>query len=290
MKISLLTDAPKHNLALMKLSTYHKSRGDDVLLNMSIIPADYTYASVLFEKNLHLFNADEYGGPAYVGTLGGASTQDKTRNLLPEYARAARPDYRLYGLDYSLGYSFYQCFRGCDFCKVEEIAYPDKDHHSIHEFRNPDFKKICLMNNNTFMDKRWKETFEEIWDADLTVIDENGYDLRLLDDEKADALKRTRFQGMIHFAWDRMEDEKEILRGLALLKKYKIKGHIYVLIGYDTTLEEDIYRCQKLVDFGQDPYIMPFKRTDHNKRFKRFFDTFMWRKYKTIQEAWDNYK
>ena len=277
MRISLLTDAPKHNLALMNLSTYHKDRGDDVLLNMSIIPADYTYASVLFEKNLHLFNADEYGGPAY-------------KESVLYHAFAEKPDYTLYNLDFSLGYSYRPCFRGCDFCKVHSMVHPDKNHHSIYEFHNPEFKKICLLNNNTFMDKRWKETFQEIWDADLTVIDENGYDLRLLDDEKADALKRTRFQGMIHFAWDRMEDEKEILRGLALLKKYKIKGHIYVLIGYNTTLEEDIYRCQKLVNYGQDPYIMPFKRTDHNKRFKRFFDTFMWRKYKTIQEAWDNYK
>jgi len=51
MKISLLTDAPRHNLALLKLSAYHKACGDEVLLNMPMIPADYRYASVLFEKN-----------------------------------------------------------------------------------------------------------------------------------------------------------------------------------------------------------------------------------------------
>jgi len=273
----LLTDAPKHNLALMQLSTYHKDRGDEVLLNMPIIPADYTYASVLFEKNLNLFIADEYGGPAI-------------ENSVLYHAFAEVPDYDLYNLPYSLGYSYRPCFRGCEFCKVGKMKHPDMLHHSIDDFHYRGFKKICLLNNNTFMDKRWKETFEEIWEYDLTVIDENGYDLRLLDDEKTDALKRTKFEGLIHFAWDRMEDEKAILRGLDLLKQYKIKGHIYVLIGYDTTIEEDIYRCQKLVDFGQDPYIMPFKRTDHNKRFKRFFDTFMWRKYKTIKEAWDNYR
>lgn len=50
MKISLLTDAPKHNLALMKLSAWHKRNDDTVLLNMPIFPADYRYASVLFEK------------------------------------------------------------------------------------------------------------------------------------------------------------------------------------------------------------------------------------------------
>jgi hypothetical protein len=59
MRISLLTDAPKHNLALMKLSAYHKDCGDVVTLNEPIIPADYTYASVLFDwnvKNLLLMN------------------------------------------------------------------------------------------------------------------------------------------------------------------------------------------------------------------------------------------
>jgi len=280
MKISLLTDAPKHNLALMKLSTYHKSMGDSVLLNMSIIPADYTYASVLFEKNIKEFIANEYGGPAF----------SQHKPLRPEI-ECGFPDYGLYpDNDFSLGYTFRPCFRRCSFCKVDIMERGDMRHHSINTFVNPNYKKIRLLNNNTFMDRRWRETFQEIWDADLTVIDENGYDLRLLDMEKADALKRTKFQGMIHFAWDRMEDEKEILCGLSLLKQYKIKGHIYVLIGYDTTIEEDLYRCQKLVDFGQDPYIMPFKRTDHNKRFKRFFDTFMWRKYKTIKEAWENYK
>ena len=39
--------------------------------------------------------------------------------------------------------------------------------------------------NNTFSDPQWHDTFEEIWDAKLTVKDENGYDLRLLDEEKA---------------------------------------------------------------------------------------------------------
>ncbi|GAF83320.1 unnamed protein product, partial [marine sediment metagenome] len=48
MKINLLTDAPKHNLALMKISTYHKLRGDEVRLNMPILPADIVYASQLF--------------------------------------------------------------------------------------------------------------------------------------------------------------------------------------------------------------------------------------------------
>jgi hypothetical protein len=277
MRINLLTDAPKHNLALMKLSAWHKSGGDEVQLNEPIFPADYTYASVLFERNRNAFIADEYGGPAIGGKLSAE-------------VEAIKPDYDLMPTDYSLGYTFRPCWNTCDFCKVPKMDHPDTDHHSIWEFHDSRFKKICLLNNNTFLDARWRETFEEIWDSDLTVIDENGYDLRLLDDEKADALKRTKFQGKIHFAWDRMVDETLIVRGLKMVSAHKIRDcRVYVLIGYDTTEAEDLHRCQKIIEAGADPYIMPYHRTRQTRAFKRFIDSFMWRKYKTMDAAWMDY-
>lgn len=261
----------------MQLSAYHKSCGDEVSLNMPLFHSDYTYASVLFEKNRKLFIADEYGGPAFNG-------KHLTLNI--------KPDYDLYpNNDFSLGYTFRPCFKKCPFCKVPKMTHPDTKHHSIWEFHDPKFKKICLLNNNTFFDKQWMETFDEIWDAGLSVVDENGYDLRLLDDEKASALKRTRFDNKLHFAWDRIEDEIKIRHGLQTLKNHNINNtHIYVLIGFDTTREEDLHRCQVLIDYGHDPYIMPYKRTRKLLDFQRFINTFMWRKYKTIKEAWKDYK
>jgi hypothetical protein len=279
LRVNLYTDAPKHNLALMKISAWHKQKGDKVTLNMPIMPCDKSYASILFEKNINKFTADEWGGIAYEdgqGGFGKALETDMDNSM---------PDYSLFHLDYSLGYTFRSCFRKCDFCKVWKIRNTETGHRSIYDFHNPLFAKICLLNNNTFFDKQWRETFEEIWDAGLTVVDENGYDLRLMDDEKAEALRKTRFQGKIHYAWDRMQDEAAILRGLAIAPR----GHVYVLIGYDTTEEQDLYRCQKIIDHGHDPYIMPYNQSKTEKRFKRFIDTFMWRKYKTMQEAWDNY-
>jgi len=266
----------------MKISAWHKMIGDEVFLNFPLIRADKTYASILFDWNKNKFIADEYGGPAYVG---------RTGRFLPREIDLVVPDYNLWPSNhFSIGYSFRPCFRNCKFCHVPNMEHPDSDHHSIFEWHNPDYSRILLLNNNTFFDSQWKETFEEIWDANLTVIDENGYDLRLLNDEKADALKRTKFESKIHFAWDRMKDEKQIIRGLELLKKYKIRGHIYVLVGYDTTREEDLYRCQKLIDYGQDPYVMPYNSKPEDRGFKRFIDSFMWRKYKTIEKAWQNYR
>jgi len=272
MNINLYTDAPKHNLALMQISAWHKEQGDTVTLNMPIMPCDISYASILFDHNIDKYSADFYGGPAF------------PEYCLPEKFRV-RPDYDLFPIDFSLGYTFRPCFRKCEFCKVRIMNHPDTGHHSIWEFHDPKFKKICLLNNNTFFDPQWRETFEEIWDAGLTVIDENGYDLRLMDEEKAAALRKTKFQGYIHYAWDRMKDEREILQGL----KIAPRGRIYVLIGFDTTEEEDIYRCQKIIEAKHDPYIMPYNKTKGERRFKRFIDTFMWRKYKTVGEAWNAY-
>lgn len=274
MMVNLFTDAPKHNLALMKLSSWHKSKGDIVTLNFPLMPCDYSYASILYEKNRDMFVADEYGGVGYDG------------RHLPDAIEKEKPDYDLFPIDYSLGYTFRPCFRKCPFCKVHLLHNPDKEHHSIWEFHNPKFTKICLLNNNTFFDKYWKETFEEIWDAHLAVVDSNGYDLRLINEEMAYAIKKTKYIGKIHYAWDLMKDETKILEGLRIAPK----GTVYVLIGFNTTQEEDMYRVQKIVDFGFSPYIMPYNQTKEEKRFKRFIDSFMWRKYPTIQEAFKYYK
>ena len=112
----------------------------------------------------------------------------------------------------------------------------------------------------------------------------------MVNNEKAAALKRTKFQGKLHFAWDRMKDEKEIVAGLACLKRHKVKGSVYVLVEYDTTEAENIHRCQVLKDLGFDFYIMPYGGTKYGKAFKRFADSFMWRKYKAISDAWNEYK
>ena len=281
MKINLYTDSPKHNLALMKLSAYHKRQGNQISFNMPIVPCDYSYASILFEKNRNKFFADEFGGPAF------------PKNKLPDKIEYLKPDYTLMPINYSLGYTFRPCFRGCSFCKVKDMNHPDNKHHSIWEFHDLKFKKICLLNNNTFMDKQWKETFEEIWDVGLAVIDENGYDLRLLNDEKAEALHKTKWATPIHFAWDRMKDEAKIKESLGLLTKHKLRSTsngVYMLIGFDTTEEEDLYRCQVIDDYGLTPYPMPYIRDTYTKRFKRFINLHYYRKYKTIKEAWGNYK
>jgi len=276
MKISLLTDAPKHNLALMKISTCHRNRGDEVKLNMPLWPADYRYGSYIFENSTR-FTVDSIGGIA-VGP----------KMKLPEEIEKLKPDYSLFNLDHSLGYTFRDCYRKCPFCKVR-LLRQDLLHHSIWDFHEKRFDTIELLNNNTFFDTLWEYTFKEIYEAKLKII-EHGMDLRLLDDHKVWWIKRLMWKNNPKFAWDQMKDKKKIIKGLRLLQKYKIEGMIYVLMGFDTTMEENIYRCEVINSLGSKPFPMLYKPTKELRRFRRMIYLRYYSRYKSIKEPWKDYK
>ena len=93
MRVNLLTDAPRHNLALMKLSSFHKARGDSISLNQPLEPCDKVYASWLYTWTKR-YPADIIGGTGYDPTI-----------RLPAEIEKQRPDYSLFPIDYSLGYT-----------------------------------------------------------------------------------------------------------------------------------------------------------------------------------------
>ena len=79
-----------------------------------------------------------------------------------------------------------------------------------------------------------------------------------------------------------------------MLKKYKLNRHnsiVYVIIGYNTTDEEDFYRLQKIHDYNMSPYVMPYVKTNrHQYAVKRFIDQRAYRGSPTIRDAWNSYR
>lgn len=284
MKVKLMTDAPKHNHALMCLSTKLKSEGHDVFLGTPQDPCDVSYGSWLFSQ-------------AYYSDFAGGVAVDP---LLRLPLNGHKPDYSLFPIDYSLGWTWEYCPRKCSFCVVPKQNNP-KTHHSIWDFHDTKFDKICLLNNNTFTDPQWRETFAEISEAHLTVIDQNGYDLRLLDLEKLEYLNNTNFEGLLHFAFDDIKDEAEIRRGLKILKGIKHQVQIYAMVGYPEKRwidETDIARCQIIADAGFDPFIMVYNRVIRSQeprmrqlnQFQRLVNRiYTWRKLGFV-EAWKVYR
>ena len=87
--------------------------------------------------------------------------------------------------------------------------------------------------------------------------------LAIADLEKLEYLNSTKFEGILHFAFDHIEDEGKIRQGLSILKGIKHQVQIYVLVGYPEKRwidETDIARCQIIADAGFDPFIMVYNR------------------------------
>lgn len=297
MKVKLMTDAPKHNLALMKISAWHKSQGDTVFLGtQQDNDYDLSYASILYKINRPKYYADVMGGPGYDPCV---RLDDKFD--LP-------PDYTLYpNLKTSVGYTWDRCPNDCGFC-VEPKMARQGIHKSIWSFHKPEFKFITLLNPNTFSDPQWLSTINEIQQADLTIIDENGYDLRLLTERKVTALNRVKFAGPICFAWDRVEDYDKIIPNLHLLKYIRHPKMVFVLIGFDPQKPDgwrrldrsDMFRVAMLQRHRIDAYVMVYNEVKHSKmpimqdlmRFKRMINRAHLHKNgrRGVTKAWQQYK
>lgn len=272
MKVLLVDiDSKIPNLALMKISAYHRSMGHEVSFNEP--DPDKIYVSTIFRKNrwkargIEMFYPDvevHYGGSGYDLAV-----------QLPEDIEYLKPDYSIYPkCDYSMGFTTRGCIRRCKFCIV-----PTKEGKLVRwqhpsEFHNPDFDKIMLLDNNWYADKEWfMETSQWIVDSDLAVI-EHGMDIRILTKDVAERLAEIRWDGTMHFAFDNVADEKAVRKGIELLESVgvdlKHNVQFYVLVGYNTTQEEDKYRCRLLKELGTNAFVMPYVKNKWTKRIARW--------------------
>jgi len=280
MKI-LLVDADRTgfpNLALMKLSAWHKRRGDQVWLNSCLGKPDRVYISCAFEKhrNRALLIARAYEAQGCEVELGGYGVSNRT---LPDEIEHIMPDYDLYGIDYSMGFTARGCIRKCEFCLVWRKEGPIREHSPIEEFWNPRHDKILLLDNNFLASPLWKEKLEFLIARRLKVCFNQGLDLRLIDQEKALWLKRVRYydnefrKRRLYFAWDRMEDEDAIMRGIRILKDVGIHPKhmmVYMLVGFNTSFEEDWYRFEKLSQQCVLPFVMIYDDRQDDLRLRAF--------------------
>ena len=242
------------NLALMKLSAWHKSQGDDVEWYDSTKEYDVCYMSKVFsftDDFTDSINATKVfkGGSGYVIRLDeGRETFDADHhNNLPDEVEHIYPDYELYGIK-STAYGFMSrgCPRGCHFCHVEKkegrrsVKVAD-----LNEFWNGQ-KNIELMDPNTLACPDWKDIFQQLIDSKAYVNFNQGVDIRMMTEEKARMIMQIKVKG-IHFAWDSYEDKELIVPKLKEFKKVtgwnRSKVSVYILTNFDTTLEQDLVGC-----------------------------------------------
>ena len=271
------------NLALMKISAWHKMRGDRVEWYDPMYGGHYdkVYLSKVFSFTPdydYPINADEVerGGSGYcISLVNGKEVFDQSKNKnLPDEIEHIYPDYSLYPAytrDTAYGFLTRGCPRGCDFCIVEKkegrcsVKVAD-----LSEFWKGQ-SKIVLCDPNILACKDWEKLLQQLIDSRAEVDFNQGLDIRLMTDEKARMLSEIKIK-QIHFAWDKYEDKDKVLPRLKRFADiYKIRQHdaiVYTLVNFSTTIEQDLERIYTLRDMGYWPYVMIYDK-EHSPRIYR---------------------
>ena len=280
MRIGLI-DVDGHNfpnLPLMKLSAWHKQKGDAVEWYEPMFSGhmDKVYMSKVFSFTPdypYYINADEIvkGGSGYcIRLVNGKEEFDKKKHFdLPEEIEHIYPDYSIYYdkipevRDTAYGFLTRGCQCDCDFCHVaqKEGKYSVKVADLSEFWRGQ--KNIVLLDPNITACRDWKELFQQLIDSKAWVDFSQGLRIHMMTDEKADTLKQMKVK-QVHFAWDKYEDKNIVIPKFKAFKEItgwdKRKLGVYVLTNFDTTFEQDLERVYTLRDIGYSPYVMIYNK------------------------------
>ena len=113
---------------------------------------------------------------------------------------------------------------------------------------------------------------QQLIDSKAWINFSQGIDIRLMTEEKAEMLRQIKVKS-VHLAWDRYEDKNDILPKLEMFKRvtgwnYR-KLMVYVLVNFNTTIEQDLERIYTLRDMGYDPYVMIYNKPNAPAEVKR---------------------
>ncbi len=281
MKVGLIDIEPKiFNTAYMQIATYYKRQGDIVEWWSPITHRqfDVVFCSSLFDYT------DKSDVPRDV-ICGGTGFDVHSR--LSRAIENCNLDYSIYPecrksfLWFSRG-----CPRKCPWCVVPEKEGPI--HPVPVKNLNPLTEYVVVCDNNFFANPEWAEAINCLRSLKFPC-DFQGIDIRIIKEIQAYRLSQLRHFKRIKFAWDVTGDEQKVLAGIKCLVKY-IKPYqlmCYVLIGYASTKEEDLYRVETLRNLGIDPFVMPIDRKDLYQRSlaryvnnKKIFKTATWSNYR----------
>jgi hypothetical protein len=192
--------------------------------------------------------------------------------------------YEMYDIDYGIGFTTRGCHVGCGFCVVPKkegiVEYRET---RVKDLINPRGRHVILMNNNSLAHKDFFDDIAEIKEYGLSVHFDQANDITLVTEKVSKALSQVNYRGFdgkkkrLFFAYDLLtrkkiepetsrvihyDMEKEIREKVSLLKSFGIPAaHLtfYMLIGYNTTEAEDLYRVNVLKELGCEIYPMLYR-------------------------------
>lgn len=265
-----LIDVDGHNfpnLALMKLSAWHKAQGDHVEWWNGLKYYDRVYQAKVFDDTYTKDN----DFVVQAGEIIKGGTGYGLDNELPDEIEHICPDYGLYGIaDTAYGFLTRGCPRHCAFCIVGDkeglVSHKVAD---LSEFWQGQ-KFIEILDPNLLACKARTELLEQLAESGGVVNFNQGLDVRFLTEDTANQINHIK-TSMIHFAWDNYEQRtrKCLEHAREWLDKDDYHVRVYVLTNFNTTLEQDLERVYTIRDIGFDPYVMVFDKPHAPQEVRR---------------------
>ena len=258
-----LVDVDGHNfpnIALMKLSAWHKRRGDTVEF---ADPAARRYDKVYMSK-VFTFSRDCTDRYDCEVVRAGTGYRDYA-TILPEEIEHICPDYSLYGVKEAYGFLTRGCVNHCPWCVVPHKEGEVRAHADIEEFLDGR-RSAVLLDNNVLASEWGLMQIEKIVRMDIRVDFNQGLDARRIarTPEIAALLARVKWIRFLRMAYDSRAMQDDVHKAIELLCKHGVparKLFFYVLIRDDT--EDALGRIRELKALGCQPFAQPYRDFEH---------------------------
>lgn len=257
-----LIDVDGHNfpnVALMKIASWHRQQGDTAEWVNGFEQYDRIYMSKVFT-----FTPDDLTAYQCPDIRRGGTGYD-IKSRLPDEIEAHR------GLDYSIypqhpfSIQFYSrgCIRHCPFCLVHDKEGGIRSVDPVTW--NPKAEWIEVLDNNFFAAPDWRDAIKDLR-AQRLPVKFHGVDVRIMDEEQAEALNSVKMKGYVHIAWDlpQLDLTSRLEAMTKYIKPYKIA--CYVLVGFNSTREQDLHRLNTLKRLGILPFVQAFRDYDNSRK------------------------
>jgi hypothetical protein len=231
------------NYALMKISAYHKSRGDTV--EFMPLECDYKKYDLIYSSKVFDFTPTNpylppektvYGGTGY-GLYG----------ELPPEIDAVYPDYSVYPqCDYAIGFLTRGCIRSCDWCVVPKKEGKIRPYRTVAGIARPDTDKIVFMDNNFLAYCGNIAILEELAESRYYIDFNQGLDIRLLTPRHVEIFSRIKWIKYIRFSCDAESQVPFFEKAMSWFGEYGLKSRIFIYLLVKNNVAEAERRVRAL--------------------------------------------
>lgn len=242
------------NLALMKISAYHKSIGNAPKF-VRLGKYDKTYISKVFT-----YTPDYIKSLSKLGEIIKGGSGYDLKNKLPINIDNMLPDYSIYNItDKAYGFLTRGCNYKCNWCVVPKKEGKPKPYRDIEDILQGR-KKVILMDNNILATNYGLTQIEKIIKLGIRVDFNQGIDARLITCEIAELLSNVKWIRSIRFACDSDSMIEPVIKAMELLVKFGIgkwRFDNYLLL--NGSLESAYKRANEMKKFGVSINTQPYR-------------------------------